>query len=166
MKQAVFMGALILTALFGIYGVVTVYDSVMTAGRMWETPVVRPHEKPLLVMAQGVVPSGGGEAVYKLQPPVIETGDPLMIKTGSIEYKSFCVHCHGVNLDGQGTVGQSFSPLPRNLTSPEIKAQEDALLFQTISYGLKRMPGLATTLSTDSRLAVIAYIRSQQKVSQ
>ena len=62
-----------------------------------------------------------------------------------------------------GTLGQSFSPLPTDLRSPEVKALSDDALFQVISYGGKRSPALATTLSIDSRLAVIAFIRSEQK---
>jgi hypothetical protein len=32
---------------------------------MWQTPVIKPHEKPIPVMAAGSVPVNGGEALYR-----------------------------------------------------------------------------------------------------
>ena len=41
-------------------------DNYAASWRMRETPAVRPHEEPLLVMANGVVPVSDGEALLRL----------------------------------------------------------------------------------------------------
>jgi hypothetical protein len=60
MKQMLFLGLVASIALIGIYTLITFYDDYMTLGRMRETPVVRPHEEPLLIMEEGTVPLDGG----------------------------------------------------------------------------------------------------------
>jgi mono/diheme cytochrome c family protein len=88
----------------------------------------------------------------------------LLVK-GEKDYRAFCFHCHGPNLDGLGTVGQSFSPLPTNLTNEKTAGMSDAELFAFISYGGKKAPALASSMSVESREAVIHYIRSKQKTT-
>jgi len=50
MKKVLFLALFAGIALTGIYTVITVYDSNMKFGRLFQTPVIRPHEEPLLVM--------------------------------------------------------------------------------------------------------------------
>ncbi|MBT8339605.1 MAG: hypothetical protein HKP58_19070, partial [Desulfatitalea sp.] len=58
--------ALIVTTLgFAAYGALTLYDETLQVGRMWETPAVRPHEKPIPVMADESMPYTGGERLYR-----------------------------------------------------------------------------------------------------
>ena len=52
-----------LAVFFGVYSSLMIHDTYFKWGRMWQTPAVRPYEKPLLVMDAGVVPVNGGEAV-------------------------------------------------------------------------------------------------------
>jgi mono/diheme cytochrome c family protein len=151
---------------FGIQ-VVNLYDDLLPVGRMWETPAVRSHEQPLPVMAAGSVPWTGGEALYRtadpeiLQPPA-PLDDPERIARGVRAYGFYCIHCHGPQFDGYGTVGQSFAPTPRDLRSAAVQALSPGKVFHEISYGIPdgRQPPLATTMSVDERWDVIAYIRS------
>jgi hypothetical protein len=135
--------------------------------RMRETPVVRPYEKPMLIMEEGVVPVSGSEVMFKatrgedIKPPLNLT-DPAVIEAGSKLYFDFCFQCHGPNHDGKGTVGQSFSPLPTDIRSGEIQALSAGVHFKEISYGIpgKRQPALATTIPVLDRWRIVAYIKS------
>jgi mono/diheme cytochrome c family protein len=167
MKQMLFLGLVASIALIGIYTLITFYDDYMTLGRMRETPVVRPHEEPLLIMEEGTVPLDGGglllkESLKKSSFPLSVQASKSQIEFGEKEYVVFCRQCHGINLDGLGTVGQSFHPLPTNLNSRKVLLMTNNELFMTISYGTERSPALASSMSTESRRAVIAYLRSKQ----
>jgi mono/diheme cytochrome c family protein len=121
-------------------------------------------------MEAGLVPIDGGEAVYRttagsqLRAPV-KMKDPAVIARGKAVYLTFCAQCHGYNHDGNGTVGQSFKPLPTDLRSPKVQATVEGELFKSISYGIPggRQPALETTVKIDDRWHVIAYVKSLGK---
>ncbi len=193
MKKLLFLAVVAVLALTGVYTVITLYDSNMKIGRMNQTPVIRPHEEPLLVMDDRSVAFHKSEALIretltrealaketligsnptKKNPIGTTLKDTLFITPtgsanallakGKIDYKAFCSHCHGTNLDGLGTVGQSFSPLPANLTSKKVAKLSDEELFTVISYGSKNTPALASSMSVESRKAVIMFVRAMQK---
>ncbi|AOY59317.1 c-type cytochrome [Desulfococcus multivorans] len=135
--------------------------------RMWETPAVKPHEVPLLVMDGQTVPLADAEAVYRLtdgkalRSPV-SAEDPEVLAAGEAGYQIYCAQCHGKYHDGNGTVGQSFEPLPTDLRSERVQFQTDGELFKTVSYGLVdgRQPALATTIAIPERWQIVAYVRS------
>ncbi len=167
MKQILFFGAFVTIVVVGLYNIVNLYDSNMKWGRMHDTPAVRPHEEPLLIMEAGTVPFNGGEELIRASiedNSLVQTfqSNQTMIVNGKKEYQVFCSHCHGNNLDGLGTVGQSFNPLPPNLISQQIAQLSDNELFSRISYGGNRAPALASSMTVQSRWAVVNYIRSRQ----
>jgi mono/diheme cytochrome c family protein len=150
------------------YAALMAYDKYFPYGRMRETPAVRPYDRPLLVMESGTVCQTDPEAGYRavagqeLRSPILP-GDAQAIARGQLVYATFCQQCHGREYDGNGTVGQSFAPLPTDLRSPQVQELMDGVLFQHISYGAgsqSRQPALATTIRIDDRWCVIAYIKS------
>ncbi len=150
------------------YVALMAFDRYFPYGRMRETPAVKPYEKPSLVMESGTVSMTDPEAGYKaclgrqLHSPIMP-GDSQAIERGRIVYATFCRQCHGREYDGNGTVGQSFTPLPADLRSSRVHGESDGVLFQHISYGagsLSRQPALATTIRIGDRWSVIAYIKS------
>lgn len=171
MKQALFLAVFALIAGTGVYTVITLVDTNLKAGRMYQTPVVRPHEEPELLMDQRAV-SQKSEALIRenlanhILPPALPWPEDLILATGKKEYTSFCAHCHGPNLDGLGTVGQSFFPLPTDLTGEKAAGLTDKELFTVISYGSKKTPALASSMSVESREAVIQYLRLMQKTGR
>ena len=170
MKKVLFLAIFVSLALTGVYAVITLYDSNLKIGRMYQTPAIRPHEEPELVMDKRTIADTKSEALirellktdFTLKP--IESAQVLLAK-GEKDYRAFCFHCHGPNLDGLGTVGQSFSPLPTNLTNERTTGMSDKELFAFISYGSKKAPALASSMSVESREAVIQYIRFKQKAT-
>lgn len=149
------------------WGLITAYDELMPVGRMWRTPSIKPHEAPIPVMAAGSVPTLGGEAFYHaaaaadLKAP-FALSEPSVVAAGETAYGYYCVHCHGKNFDGYGTVGQSFAPQPRDLRDAKVQAMDDGTLFKEISFGIPggRQPALATTIAPDDRWRVIAFVKS------
>lgn len=186
MKKNLIIICAVLTVFFSAYSVIFVYDRYFRAGRMWETPAVKPYENPILVMEAGVVPVMTGsenplrimgqgpaasirqvEAIYRAADPEtlvspFEPTDPAVIEAGKKGYFLYCYMCHGPNHDGQATVGQSFAPLPTDLRSPRVQNLSDGKHFKEISYGIpgKRQPALATTIFPEDRWKIVHYVKS------
>ena len=163
------IGLLIVIGIVGYvaYEALMYYDNNFRYGRMRETPAVRPLEDPLLKMEAGIVPVGGGEAIYratagdKLISP-LNMSQPSVITRGKAVYLTFCAQCHGYDYDGNGTVGQSFHPLPADLRSPQVQSKLDGELFKSVSYGIPggRQPALHSTIPIEDRWHVIAFVKS------
>ncbi len=135
--------------------------------RMRDQESVRTYEaQPPQGPEKSIPVNGGIEIIKSADPSTIRNPfppTPEILERGRTAYAYFCIQCHGPNLDGKGTVGQSFAPLPTNLKSPYVQQQEDGLLFYRISLGYKRHPPLASTVATGDRWAIIDYIRSVGK---
>jgi mono/diheme cytochrome c family protein len=167
MKKAIGFIVVVGVVIFAVYQLLIIYDNNFPYGRMWQTPAVRPHEEPLLVMEAGIVPFHGGEEIYRATPESdlaspLEKGNPEDIEIGKKGYFTYCVHCHGRYHDGEGTVGQSFAPLPTDLKSRKVQETSDGKMFKEVSYGVPdgRQPALATTIAPLERWRIIAYVKS------
>ena len=149
------------------WGVITLYDENLKVGRMWETPAVKPHETPIALMDRDTIPFNGGEVNYRLSDPAVlkapfDLNQPDVIAAGKKGYRYYCIQCHGKYFDGQGTVGQSFAPLPGDLQSSKVQSMPVGQLFHEISYGLPggRQPALASTIAVDERWKIIGFVKS------
>ncbi len=186
MKKNLILLCVVATVGLAAYSGIFVYDRYFQAGRMWETPAVKPYENPIPVMDPGVVAMttgarnpatllaggdarnlGPAEAVYRAADPAslaspFPTSDPEVVDQGKQGYFLYCQMCHGPDHDGQGTVGQSFAPLPGDLRSPRIQGLSDGLFFHEISYGVPggRQPALATTIFPEDRWKIVHYVKS------
>ena len=168
MKKTVFGILLLFFLPYGAWQGLNLFDDRFPFGRMWETPAVRPHEEVMLVMEEGSVPVSQAEERFRTTPDNLLASpypgnENAVARQGEALYFTFCAPCHGVDLDGNGTVGQSFSPLPTDLRSREVMALSDGFLFKRISYGNPpdgRQPPLATTIDVSDRWKIIAFIRS------
>jgi mono/diheme cytochrome c family protein len=131
---------------------------------MTNDEALQTHEAALPPMPTGTVPTTGGlEAVRRADAKGLRSPfppSPELQERGRLAYANYCVPCHGPNADGNGTVGQSFAPLPTDLADPRVQEQADGELFAKVSLGFRRHPPLADTVSEADRWAVIAYVRS------
>ena len=167
MKKILALFIVVAIVVFVAYQVLVYYDNNFRYGRMRETPGVKPHEEPLLILEKGIVPVSGGDAVLlaadtNALQPAVDMSAPAAIERGKSVYFTFCAQCHGNNYDGRGTVGQSFHPLPTSLRSETVQSKTNGELFKSVSYGVKdgRQPALHTTISIDDRWRVIAFVKS------
>jgi mono/diheme cytochrome c family protein len=158
---------MVLVAVTVVYNLFMFYDNNFPYGRMRETPAVRPYENPILIMEAGTVPFEGGEAVYRAADPAalkspLDPKEPAVVEAGMKAYFLYCHQCHGTAYDGNGTVGQSFAPLPTDLKSEHVQKQSEGQLFQHISYGVGgtgRQPALATTIEISDRWRIVAFVQ-------
>jgi mono/diheme cytochrome c family protein len=133
-------------------------------GRMYDQESVRTYEKKMPDSPQGTIPiSGGVEVLSRTEPKDLKNPLPsnaAAVSQGKEAYFNFCVQCHGPRADGNGTVGQSFAPLPANLTDPQVLGQSDGEIFYKVSLGYGRHPALASTVAEQDRWAIVNYLRS------
>jgi mono/diheme cytochrome c family protein len=166
-KKALVLAGIVFTVVVAAVVVLRQIDDYADFWRMRETPGVRPHEEPLLIMEEGVVPVSAAEAMMRatkgedLKSP-LNLDDPAVIDEGKKLYFNFCFMCHGPNHDGNGTVGQSFHPLPTDLRSVKVQSKAAGVHFKEISYGVPdgRQPALATTIPFLDRWRIVGYVKS------
>jgi mono/diheme cytochrome c family protein len=132
--------------------------------RMYDDEAVNTYQGAVQKEPAGTVPVAGGSLWLKQASPD-DLHSPLppsqeTINAGERAYGYYCIQCHGPEANGDGTVGQSFAPLPADLRSPAVQKQGDGVLFYRIGLGYKRHPPLAYTVTAEDRWAVIAYMRS------
>jgi mono/diheme cytochrome c family protein len=149
------------------YQALMFYDNNFRYGRMRETPGVKPHEAPMLILETGIVPIHGGDATYRLTPAAdlispLNVNASATVARGKDLYRVYCAQCHGINYDGNGAVGQSFQPLPANLRNPDVQSKSEGELFKSISFGIPggRQPALDTTILPEDRWYIIAFVQS------
>jgi mono/diheme cytochrome c family protein len=167
MKKLLAFFIVVAVVILVAYQALMYYDNNFRYGRMRETPGVKPHEEPLLTVDPGIVPVHGGDATYRLTPAAklrspLDRQAAATIKRGGELYQVYCAQCHGNYFDGNGTVGQSFQPLPANLRSPQVQAKTEGELFKSISFGIPggRQPALDTTITPNDRWYIIAFVQS------
>jgi mono/diheme cytochrome c family protein len=135
--------------------------------RMYDQESVRTYKKQIPEMPPETIPTTGGfQILNKAEPKSLKNRlayNKESVEQGKEAYGYFCVHCHGPKADGNGTVGQSFAPLPTNLTDLTVQEQSDGELFSKISLGFGRHPPLASTVFEADRWAVVNYIRFLKK---
>ena len=166
MKRHLFTGIILAIVIFLVYQGLVLFDNSFPFGRMRETPLIKPHEREILVMDKGGIPFSGGETIYRATPgedlkSPLSLVDSETIKNGETLSATYCTQCHGKNHDGNGTVGQSFYPLPGDLRRAKVQHMPEGVLFKEISYGVPegRQPPLATTIDVLDRWRIIAYVR-------
>jgi mono/diheme cytochrome c family protein len=145
-----------------------VLDDMISYERMNDQESFRPYEARMPGVAPGAVPTKdgkpAGEEQYKAAPMgSLENplpAGPNTIARGELSYGYFCIQCHGSRYNGDGTVGQSFAPLPTDLRSPYIQQMSADELFRSISYGIQRHPPMGYTVSVEDRWSLIRWIQS------
>ncbi len=85
-------------------------------------------------------------------------------------YSLYCVTCHGDLGDGQGPVGKTLEPSPRDFTKGDFKyGADDQAIFDVISNGAASKGGSplmapwGAVIPEADRWALVKHIRSLQK---
>lgn len=133
-------------------------------GRMKDDEALRTYKTAIPEMPKKTIPITDGIQVLREANPD-ELLNPLpfesaVVDRGKEKYGYYCVQCHGLNADGLGTVGQSFAPLPANLTITDVQDQSDGWLFYKMSMGFNRHPPMWFTVAEEDRWAIVWFIRS------
>ena len=115
--------------------------------------------------------SGGGWATTF--PESIELDEAFM-ERGENRYNVYCQPCHGLTGEGNGMVAKEAEGLgtlasawvaPSNMTQEGYVKQPHGQLFNTVTYGIRSMPGYASQIKERDRWAIVFYVRALQRAA-
>ncbi|HZZ42989.1 MAG TPA: cytochrome c [Tepidisphaeraceae bacterium] len=97
------------------------------------------------------------------------TVDLALVERGQNRFNIYCAPCHGLDGSGTGPVHLRATELqeskwvpPANLHSASVRARLNGHLFNTISVGIRNMPGYASQVPVADRWAIVSYLRALQ----
>lgn len=128
--------------------------------------------QPATVFPQFVPATTGGEP----QPLLIDSD---FMRRGQERYNINCSPCHGFGGFGDGTVARRLDAMqndpaadpvarlstwvpPSNLHDEEIRNRPVGHLYNTITSGIRTMPGYGPSIDPLDRWAIVAYLRALQ----
>ncbi len=94
-----------------------------------------------------------------------------LVEKGQQQFGIYCSVCHGLNGGGNGLVNRRAQKIlaatwipPSSLHQEILYADKypDGKLFNTISNGIRKMPGYASQIKVEDRWAIVAYVRALQ----
>jgi mono/diheme cytochrome c family protein len=93
-----------------------------------------------------------------------------MMDRGQQRFNIHCAACHGLAGNGDGLVSQRAMSLeqgtwvqPLSIHVEAVTEQPVGKLFNTISHGVRKMPGYKELISVEDRWAIILYIKALQR---
>ena len=158
-----------LVAVIFLAGVVIVAGTALylmfSGPRMRVQPKVFFYQTRLPAVPAGIVPVSvtsrevpSAQAVSQWKNPLPDTQRSR--RTGQVYYGYYCAFCHGRTGQGDGPVGQSYSPAPTDLTSPQVQALSDGELYRAILTGVGHDPVLPLVIDPNDRWYLVSYVRS------
>ena len=122
-----------------------------------ETPEETPAEEP-----QEAQPD------WTTQIPLPVTS--ALMERGEQRFNIHCAACHGLGGDGDGLVTQRAMALeqgtwltPTSLHVAAVVEQPVGQLFDTISNGVRKMPGYKELIAVEDRWAIVLYVQALQR---
>lgn len=85
--------------------------------------------------------------------------DEALIRRGQDRFAIFCTPCHDATGAGRGMTVQRGYPPPVSLTSERVMGMPDGNIFNTISHGVRNMPGYRKQIPVADRWAIVAWVR-------
>ncbi len=92
------------------------------------------------------------------------------VERGKERYQIYCAPWHGYSGHGDGTVAERARELgeemwtdPTSLHTDSVRAEPAGSLYNSISRGVRTMPGYGYKIPPEDRWAIVAYIRGLQR---
>ncbi|HSO23245.1 MAG TPA: cytochrome c [Chondromyces sp.] len=108
-----------------------------------------------------------GDGWVEANPMPVDQG---VLERGRQRYDVFCSPCHGLAGFGDGMVARRADELqegtwtpPTSFHSDLIRQRPDGHLYNTITNGIRNMPGYGSQIPVEDRWAVVAYVRALQR---
>jgi mono/diheme cytochrome c family protein len=102
-------------------------------------------------------------------PPAFTVNQQSMAR-GKERFEIYCAPCHGYSGNGDGMVAQRAMALaegtwvpPSVLAQDYLRQQPVGQLFDTITNGIRNMPGYGRQIPAEDRWAIILYLRALQR---
>jgi mono/diheme cytochrome c family protein len=115
----------------------------------------QPQEAPRVHSPKGSVPRSS-RGVLTARPKPGEVSE----ERGAVLFRINCVHCHGLQGDGDGPVAPYLKEPPANLKNDEVRAMSDEQLYRVLTEGKDMMPSFNGELSANERLDLARYVAS------
>lgn len=109
---------------------------------------------------------GGGWA--RTFPAQLELSETTMAR-GKERFGIYCAPCHGLSGDGDGMVHKRADALqqgwipPTNVSQDYLRSMPVGELYNTVSNGIRNMPGYAGQIEPADRWAIVLYMRALQR---
>lgn len=108
-----------------------------------------------------------GEAWVTALPVAMDRG---LLERGRERYEIFCAPCHGLSGHGDGMVAKRAEALAEGTWTPPssfhtdlVRGRENGHLYNTITNGIRNMPGYGSQVGVHDRWAIVAYVRALQR---
>jgi mono/diheme cytochrome c family protein len=108
-----------------------------------------------------------GEAWVTVVPVVVDRG---LLARGRERYDVFCSPCHGLSGYGDGPVSKRAEALAEGTWTPPssfhtelVRGRENGHLYNSITNGIRNMPGYGSQIEVRDRWAIVAYLRALQR---
>ncbi len=95
--------------------------------------------------------------------------DELMLR-GRQRFNIYCSTCHGLAGEGDGLVSKRAMELQQGTWIPVVSLQSEPVrmqavgqLFNTITHGVRTMPGYGSQIPVEDRWAIVLYLRALQR---
>lgn len=137
--------------------------------RMYDQPSLRTYKQQLPPMPSGTTPTKGRAVTLAFKASKVQKNPVAVTKTnihnGRIFYGYYCLMCHGEKGDGNGPVGQSYTPKPTDLSSPAVTKLSDGQLYSAMLTGVGHEPVMIDTVLPNHRWTLVLYVRTLSKTS-
>jgi len=107
--------------------------------------------------------------------PVQVKVNEALLHRGQQRFNIYCTPCHGLDGYGHGAVNEVALDLQlqghaawvqaANLTIEPARSRAVGHIYNTISNGIRNMPGYGAQIPVDDRWAIVAYVRALQLAS-
>lgn len=96
--------------------------------------------------------------------------DLALVRRGQNRFNIYCAPCHGLDGSGKGPVHiragvelqESKWVPPANLHDATVRGRPVGHIFNTISVGIRNMPGYGQQVPVADRWAIVSYVRALQ----
>jgi mono/diheme cytochrome c family protein len=96
--------------------------------------------------------------------------DSQTMERGRERFGIYCTPCHGQVGEGDGMVHQRATTLaegtwvpPSNMTEERVRVMPVGEIFNTVTNGVRNMPGYGRQIPAEDRWAIILYVRALQR---
>ncbi|RMG45041.1 MAG: cytochrome c [Acidobacteria bacterium] len=96
--------------------------------------------------------------------------DAEALRRGQERYNIYCAPCHGLAGYGDGMVSRRAEQLeepawvpPSSYHTDLVRSRPVGHIFNTITYGIRNMPGYGAQIPVADRWKIVAYVRALQR---
>lgn len=107
-----------------------------------------------------------GEWAEHFPMPVTEE----LMARGENRYDIYCIVCHGASGEGNGIINQRAIELqmgtwvpPSSFHTDLVRSRPVGHIFNTITNGIRNMPGYGSQIEPEDRWAIVAFVRALQR---